>query len=46
VQALNDYRSGARSNPVMGAMAKPLTDKQIRDHASYFSAQQGLTTKR
>ena len=46
VQALNDYRKGARDNPVMSAMAKPLTEKEIRELAGYFSRQQGLTTKR
>jgi len=46
VQALNDYRRGTRDNPVMTAMAKPLTDKEIRELAGYFSRQQGLTIKR
>jgi cytochrome c553 len=46
VQALTDYRKGARDNAVMSAMAKPLTEKEIRDLAGYFSKQQGLTTKR
>jgi len=46
VQALNDYRNGTRDNPVMSAMAKPLTEKEIRELAVYFSHQQGLTTKR
>ena len=46
VQALSDYRKGVRENPVMGAMAKPLTDKDIRELASYYSKQPGLTTKR
>jgi len=46
VQALNDYRKGTRDNPVMSAMAKPLTEKEIRELAGYFSRQQGLTTKR
>ena len=46
VQALNDYRKGARDNPVMSAMAKPLSDAEIRALAAYFSEQQGLTTKR
>ena len=45
VQALNDYRKGARDNPVMSAMAKPLTEKEISDLAEYFSKQPGLTTK-
>ena len=46
VQALSDYRKGARENPVMSAMAKPLTDKDIRELASYYSKQSGLTTRR
>jgi len=46
VQALTDYRNGTRDNAVMSAMAKPLTEKEIRDLAGYFSKQQGLTTKR
>ena len=46
VQSLNAYRKGTRDNPVMSAMAKPLTEKEIRDLAGYFSTQQGLTTKR
>ena len=46
VHALDDYRNGARDNAVMSAMAKPLTKKEIRDLAGYFSRQQGLTTKR
>ena len=46
VQALTDYRNGTRDNALMSAMAKPLTKKEIRDLAGYFSTQQGLTTKR
>ena len=46
VQALNDYRNGTRDNAVMSAMAKPLTEKEIRELAGYFSGQQGLITKR
>jgi cytochrome c553 len=46
VQALNDYRRGTRDNAVMTAMAKPLTEKEIRELATYFSRQHGLTTKR
>jgi cytochrome c553 len=30
----------------MSAMAKPLTENEIRELASYFSRQQGLATKR
>jgi cytochrome c553 len=46
VQVLGEYRNGKRDNAIMTAMAKPLTDKEIRDLASYFSQQQGLTTRR
>jgi cytochrome c553 len=46
VHALDDYRNGTRDNPVMSAMAKPLTKKEIGELAGYFSRQQGLTTKR
>ena len=46
VQSLNAYRNGTRDNPVMSAMAKPLTKKEIGELAEYFSRQQGLTTKR
>ena len=30
----------------MSAIAKPLTEKEIRDLASYFSKRQGFVTKR
>ena len=46
VQALTEYRNGTRDNAIMSAMAKPLTDKEVADLASYFSRQQGLTTRR
>ena|ERR1700680_1941081 len=46
VQALTSYRKGTRDNAVMSAMAKPLTEREVRDLAWYFSRQQGLTTKR
>lgn len=45
VHALQQYRGGARQNPIMGAMAKSLSDRQIADLARYFSKQPGLTTK-
>ena len=46
VRALNDYRSGARKNPVMAPMAGNLTPRDIEDLAAYFSSQKGLVTKR
>lgn len=37
--ALRDYRGGQdRKNPVMNAMAQPLSDRDITDIASYFSS--------
>ena len=45
VQALTQYRKGSRQNPIMGAMAKPLDDAQIRELSRYFSDQRGLTEK-
>jgi cytochrome c553 len=43
--SLKAYRSGARDNAMMTPMAKPLTDKDIKDVAWYFSRQSGLVTK-
>ena len=45
VEALKQYRSGARPDPVMGAMAKGLSDAQIRTLSRYYSTQPGLTVK-
>ncbi len=39
VKALRDYKSGKRSNPVMKAMADPLSRKDIDDLAAWFSSQ-------
>ena len=36
-QALKEYRSGARKNPVMAAQASQLTDAEIHQLALYFS---------
>jgi cytochrome c553 len=46
VEAMIAYRKGTRADPIMGAIAKPLTDEEIRRHATYFSRQEGLTTRR
>ena len=40
-KALRDYKSGARKNPVMGAMAQPLTAADIDNVTSYYSSQPG-----
>jgi cytochrome c553 len=45
VHSLKAYRSGARENPLMGPMAKPLSDKEVKDVAWYFSKQPGLVSK-
>ena len=39
--SLKDYRSGLRKNPVMGAQAAALTDKDIHELAEYFSSLAG-----
>jgi len=44
VQALSDYKSGARSNPIMAGMAAPLSEQDIQDLAAYFASQAGLKT--
>ncbi|MCW8963592.1 MAG: cytochrome c [Gammaproteobacteria bacterium] len=41
VQALRDYRSGARNNPIMKVQAAPLKDEDIENLAKYFSTQPG-----
>lgn len=36
-KAISAYRNGQRKDPVMSAMAEPLTDEEIRNIAAYFS---------
>jgi cytochrome c553 len=45
VHSLKAYRSGARENPLMSPMAKPLSDQELKDVAWYFSRQPGLVSK-
>ena len=45
VHSLHAYKKGARENAMMSPMAKPLTDKEIKDLAYYFSKQKGLVEK-
>jgi cytochrome c553 len=40
-KALRDYKSGARKNPIMGAMAQPLTPQDIENMAAYYASQPG-----
>lgn len=39
VQALEQYRSGDRQNPIMGPAASGLTDKEISNLVAWFSSQ-------
>jgi len=45
IQALAAYRKGSRQNPIMSAMAQPLTEQEIHELALYYSTQQGLAIK-
>lgn len=38
VKALNDYRSGARSNEMMSLVASPLSDSDIADLAAWYAS--------
>ena len=38
-KALHDYKAGKRKNPIMGAVAQPLSDAEIKALAHYFSTQ-------
>jgi cytochrome c553 len=38
-KALRDYKSGARKNPIMAAMAGALSAQQIEDVAAYYAVQ-------
>lgn len=43
-KALQDYKTGARKDPVMAGMAAPLTEQDMQDLAAYFASQPGLKT--
>ena len=45
-KALRDYKSGARKNPVMGAMAAPLTAQDIENVTAYYAKQPGVLASR
>ena len=38
-QALQDYKTGKRNNPVMKGMVTPLSDQDIADLSAYFASQ-------
>jgi cytochrome c553 len=45
-KALNDYHTGARKNPIMGAIAKPLTKRDMQNLAAYYGSLPGPLTHR
>ncbi|HXZ95449.1 MAG TPA: cytochrome c [Burkholderiales bacterium] len=45
VHALSAYKSGARKDPIMNAMAASLSEQDIENLAAYFSDQKGLVVK-
>lgn len=45
-KALTDYKTGARKNPIMEGIAKPLTKADIRNLAAYFAGLPGDLTHR
>ncbi len=40
-RALQEYRAGERTNPIMAVYAEPLSDQDIRNLAAYYSALPG-----
>ena len=42
VKALSDYRSGKRSNVIMGSFAAELSNQDIEDLAAWYSSLPGL----
>lgn len=44
VHALNEYKSGARKDPVMGSQAIGLTPAEIQELAAYYAKRPGLFT--
>jgi cytochrome c553 len=44
-QALKDYKSGKRKNPIMAGQVQALSDEDMLDLTMYFSKQKGLELK-
>ncbi|MDN5753710.1 MAG: cytochrome c [Nitrosospira sp.] len=44
-KSLNEYKSGARKDPVMAGMAAALSKEDIENLSAYFASQPGLKTK-
>ena len=45
-KALLDYQTGARKNPIMVGIAKPLSKKDMQDLAAYYASLPGPLTHR
>jgi cytochrome c553 len=45
IKQLHDYKSGARQNVMMNALAKSLSDQDIADLAAYYASLKGKTVK-
>ncbi|WP_116301305.1 cytochrome c [Alkalilimnicola ehrlichii] len=41
VQALRDYKSGNRRDPVMNGIAADLSEQDMRDISAYYASQEG-----
>ncbi|HEY9381543.1 MAG TPA: cytochrome c [Burkholderiales bacterium] len=41
LQALKQYKSGARKNPIMAAQVQPLSAKDMENLAAYYASQPG-----
>jgi cytochrome c553 len=46
LKALNDYHKGLRKNPIMGAIAKPLTKADMQNLSAYYGSLPGPLTHR
>ena len=46
LKALNDYQRGLRKNPIMGAIAKPLSRADMQNLAAYYGSLPGPLTHR
>ena len=46
VKAMKDYKSGARKNAIMTPQVANLNQRDFEDLAAFYSAQQGLVTRK
>lgn len=44
IKALKDYKKGVRKNLIMGGMAQPLSDEDIKDISAFYASKRGLVT--